>query len=193
MLKADLHTHSFCSDGTSSPEEVAYGAWKAGVKIFALADHDTTEGVLRAKAESEKHGMDWVSAVEISTREHDHLHFLGYNIDINNAGFQAFLKQNRENRVLRIKKIIKQIADSGVENCSFPPGRLPPVSRPGQSGLCPFGRRYGSGSHTGNQKSRRAGRDGAPGPGTGRMELSRMGGSGVGWAGSILSGAQLYA
>ena len=115
MLKADLHTHSFCSDGTSSPEEVAYGAWKAGVKIFALADHDTTEGVLRAKAESEKHGMDWVSAVEISTREHDHLHFLGYNIDIHNAEFQAFLKQNRENRVLRIKKIIKQIADSGVD------------------------------------------------------------------------------
>ena len=94
MLKADLHTHSFCSDGTSSPEEVAYGAWKAGVKIFALADHDTTEGVLRTKVESEKHGMDWVSAVEISTREHDHLHFLGYNVDINNAGFQSFLKQN---------------------------------------------------------------------------------------------------
>lgn len=115
MLKTDLHTHSFFSDGTSSPEEVAYGACKAGVKLFALADHDTTGGVLRAKAECEKRGVDFVSAVEISTREHDHLHFLGYNIDLNNRPFQDFLAQNRLNRVNRIKQIIKQIAQSGVD------------------------------------------------------------------------------
>lgn len=114
MLKADLHTHSRFSDGTSTPQEVAYEAWKAGVKLFALADHDTTDGVLQAKAECEKRGIDWVCAVEISTREHDHLHFLGYNVDVNNVSFQQFLKQNRENRIQRIKKIIRQIADSGV-------------------------------------------------------------------------------
>ena len=115
MLKADLHTHSYFSDGTSSPEEVVYEAWKTGVRLFALSDHDTTDGVLRAKAECEKRGVSWVAAVEISTREHDHLHFLGYHIDLTNAPFQQFLKQNRDNRVLRIKKIIKQIADSGVD------------------------------------------------------------------------------
>lgn len=115
MLKADLHTHSFYSDGTSSPEEVAYGAYKAGVKLFALADHDTTDGVTRAKAECDKRGMDWVSAVEISTCEHDHLHFLGYNVDLNNQAFQDFLAKNRENRVNRIKKIISQIAACGVD------------------------------------------------------------------------------
>lgn len=115
MLKADLHTHSFFSDGTSSPEEVAYEAWKSGVKLFALADHDTTDGVLRAKAECAKRGLPWVPAVEISTREHDHLHFLGYNVDLDNAGFQAFLKQNRDNRINRIKQIIRQIAQSGVD------------------------------------------------------------------------------
>ena len=115
MFKADLHTHSFFSDGTSSPEEVAYAARKAGVKLFALSDHDTTDGVLRAKTACEKYKLNWVPAVEISTREHDHLHFLGYNIDLTNSAFQQFLKQNRENRVLRIKKIIQQIADSGVD------------------------------------------------------------------------------
>lgn len=115
MLKADLHTHSIFSDGTSSPEEVAYGAWKAGVKLFALADHDTTEGVLRAQAECIKRGIDWVSAVEISTREHDHLHFLGYHVDLNNRPFQDFLAQNRQNRINRIKQIIRQIAQSGID------------------------------------------------------------------------------
>ena len=115
MLKVDLHTHSTFSDGTSSPEEVVSAACKAGEKVSALADHDTTEGVLRAQADCQKYQMDFVPAVEISTREHDHLHFLGYNIDINNASFQAFLKTNRENRQNRIRKIIRQLADSGVD------------------------------------------------------------------------------
>ncbi len=115
MLKADLHTHSFFSDGTSSPEDVSYEAWKAGVKVFALADHDTTEGVAAAQAACQKRSLDFVPAVEISTREHDHLHFLGYNIDLNNQNFQHFLAQNRQNRLNRIRQIIRQIADSGVD------------------------------------------------------------------------------
>ena len=115
MFKADLHTHSFYSDGTSSPEEVSYEAWKAGVKIFALADHDTTDGVLAAKEACTKRNLDFVPAVEISTCEHDHLHFLGYNIDLNNQDFQNFLFQNRQNRLNRIRQIISQIAASGVD------------------------------------------------------------------------------
>ena len=115
MLKLDLHTHSTFSDGTSSPEEVVCAACKAGVKVFALADHDTTDGVLRASVACQKYQINFVPAVEISTREHDHLHFLGYNIDLNNQSFQAFLKTNRENRQNRIRKIIRQLAANGVD------------------------------------------------------------------------------
>ena len=115
MLKVDLHTHSVFSDGTSSPEEVVYAAVKNGVKVFALADHDTTEGVLRAQAACQKYQIDFVPAVEISTREHDHLHFLGYNVDIHHTAFQAFLQNNRKNRINRIKKIVHQLAASGVD------------------------------------------------------------------------------
>ena len=115
MLKVDLHTHSLFSDGTSSPQEVVYAACKAGVKLFALADHDTTEGVMLAQEACQKYQIDFVPAVEISTREHDHLHFLGYNVDLQNERFQAFLKTNRENRLNRIKKIIAQLAQNGVD------------------------------------------------------------------------------
>lgn len=115
MLKADLHTHSVFSDGTSSPEEVVCAAARAGVQLFALADHDTTDGVPRAQAECVRHQIDFVAAVEISTREHDHLHFLGYGVDLQNQRFQQFLAQNRQNRQNRIKQIIRQIAQSGVD------------------------------------------------------------------------------
>lgn len=115
MLKVDLHTHSTFSDGTSSPEEVALAAAKASVKLLALADHDTVDGVLRARQACQKYAIDFVPAVEISTREHDYLHFLGYNIDVQSTSLQNFLKTNRENRLNRIKKIISQLSAGGLD------------------------------------------------------------------------------
>ncbi len=115
MPKIDLHTHSIFSDGTTSPEEVVQAAARAGVKMFALADHDNTDGVARAKAQCKICNLPCIAAVEISTREHDHLHLLGYNIQLHQLQFQAFLKTNRENRLLRIKQIIRQLADSGLD------------------------------------------------------------------------------
>lgn len=114
MPKADLHTHSTCSDGTSSPAEVAAAAWRAGVRVYALADHDTVSGVQEAAQECQKRGMDFIPAVEISTREHDHLHFLGFNVDVTNPEFLQFLQHNRQLRVTRIQKIIAQLQAAGV-------------------------------------------------------------------------------
>lgn len=115
MFKIDLHTHSLFSDGTSSPTQVVKDAQKAGVRLFALADHDTTDGLTEAAEACRLAQMSFVPAVEISTKEHDHLHFLGYNIDLTHQPFQDFLAQNRANRVARIKQIIAQIAASGVD------------------------------------------------------------------------------
>ena len=114
MPKADLHTHSVFSDGTSSPREVVIAAQKTGVGIFALADHDTVDGVLQAQQECEARHIPFVPAVEISTREHDHLHFLGLNVNIHDPQFAAFLAHNRQVRVERIKKIIAQLQAAGL-------------------------------------------------------------------------------
>ncbi len=114
-MKFDLHTHSIFSDGTSTPQDVVYQACKAGVAVFALSDHDTTDGVPQALAAAKERHLHCIPAVEISTREHDHLHFLGYQIDIHNAEFQQFLQQNRQNRTNRIRQIITQLAHSGVD------------------------------------------------------------------------------
>lgn len=115
MPKIDLHTHSNFSDGTTDPEEVVRAALKAGVRLFALTDHDTTDGVSRALAVCNEHRLPAVTGVEISTREHDHLHFTGYNLDLQNAEFQAFLAQNRQNRRERICRIITQLQQAGVD------------------------------------------------------------------------------
>ena len=114
MPKIDLHTHSEFSDGTSSPKEVVHAALKAGANVFALTDHDTTDGVRQAEAVCKEHRILFTPGVEISTREHDHLHFTGYNLDLDNPTFQAFLAQNRQNRRERIRQIIRQLIEAGV-------------------------------------------------------------------------------
>ena len=44
-MKADLHNHSYFSDGFLSPSKVVREAIKSGCDLFALTDHDTTNGL----------------------------------------------------------------------------------------------------------------------------------------------------
>ena len=115
MPVIDLHTHSSFSDGTTSPEEVVHAALKSGVQILSLTDHDTMDGTERAQALAAERKMRFVYGVEISTCDHDHLHFTGYNIDVHDVSFQTFLKENREKRMGRIRQVIQQLQAVGVE------------------------------------------------------------------------------
>ncbi len=43
----DLHMHSKSSDGTDLIPELLQKIQETGIKIFALTDHDTVQGVLQ--------------------------------------------------------------------------------------------------------------------------------------------------
>ncbi|HKX73885.1 MAG TPA: PHP domain-containing protein [Acidimicrobiia bacterium] len=62
----DLHTHSTSSDGSDPPEVVVEKAVAAGLTAMALTDHDTLEGVARARARAGELGLDLISGVELS-------------------------------------------------------------------------------------------------------------------------------
>ena len=63
----DLQSHSTRSDGALEPAEVVAAAAVAGVRLLALTDHDTVDGVDEAQAAGAEHGVTIVPAVEIST------------------------------------------------------------------------------------------------------------------------------
>ena len=65
--KIDLHVHSTESDGTFTPEELAVEAKNQGLSAFALTDHDTVDGVKRARKAAEKAGIELIPGVELST------------------------------------------------------------------------------------------------------------------------------
>ena len=88
----DLHIHTNASDGTDSPEILLTNVQKAGIKIFAVTDHDTITGAMKM-SKIVPPGIKFIKGVELSCRtEKSRCHILGLNYDENNQEFQEALK-----------------------------------------------------------------------------------------------------
>ena len=72
----DLHTHSTCSDGTFTPEEVVEEAAKAGLSAIALTDHDTINGLSSAIEAGKKYGVEVITGIEFSVAADTEMHLL---------------------------------------------------------------------------------------------------------------------
>lgn len=67
--RADLHVHSYCSDGAQSPEAIVRAA-TGRLDVVALTDHDDIHGALRAREFALGHpelGVDVVVGEEVSS------------------------------------------------------------------------------------------------------------------------------
>ena len=63
----DLHMHSTASDGTDDPIRLGEKAKAAGLRVFALTDHDTVAGAEQLLAHPPK-GVVFVPGIEFSCR-----------------------------------------------------------------------------------------------------------------------------
>jgi hypothetical protein len=109
----DLHTHSFASDGTLSPVEVARAAKKAGLTAAALTDHDTVGGIDEFLDECARLGIAGVSGVEISAKYKKEMHILGLFVNENDKEFVGILKELRSSREKRNKKALELARENG--------------------------------------------------------------------------------
>lgn len=109
-LKFDLHTHSNCSDGALSPEELLAYAAAGGVDVLALTDHDTVAGVEPAHRAAQVHGMTLVPGVEISaTWRAQTLHVLGLWIDPVCPAFIGALDSQAQLRRERLRNMCAKL------------------------------------------------------------------------------------
>ena len=117
MAKADFHNHSTASDGKLTPTQLIDLAASRGVKIFALTDHDSTEGIAEARTAAAKHeGFFLIPGVELSTDiEGDEVHMLGYFTFemLQNADLQAELTEFRAGRFERGRLMTEKLAAIG--------------------------------------------------------------------------------
>ena len=117
IMKVDLHNHSYYSDGVFSPSEVVRLADEADCDLFALTDHDTTDGLDEARQTADKLSVDLVSGVEISAFWRNMtIHIIGLDIDINNDILQAGLVHNQQLRKERAEKIALGLWRAGIKD-----------------------------------------------------------------------------
>ena len=111
----DLHLHTLASDGRLSPTELVNLIASKGVKVAAISDHDTTEGIKEAVRAAQAHdGLEIIPAIELSTDiPGDEIHMLGYFLQYEDDEFQAILRRFREGRVERGRMMVEKLASLG--------------------------------------------------------------------------------
>ena len=80
--RIDLHMHSFYSDdGECSPRELVGKCLESGIKVMAIADHNSVRANEQGKEAAGDAGITYIPAVEIDcTYEGVNFHVLGYGL-----------------------------------------------------------------------------------------------------------------
>lgn len=111
----DLHTHSTASDGVYSPGELLQRARAAGLRVLALTDHDTTDGLTEAAAAADALGIDFIPGLELNTNDGGgEVHVLGYFPDLAHPAFQQTLHTLRAARERRGQRMVEQLNAHGI-------------------------------------------------------------------------------
>ena len=116
-MKIDLHIHTkTCSDGNLPIEEVFQEAQNRNINLISITDHDTIDCQERAITLARKHGMSYVTGVELNVTFHYpeadkdvSLDFLGYEYDIDNQELKGKLQLVKEHRRGRARQILENL------------------------------------------------------------------------------------
>jgi predicted metal-dependent phosphoesterase TrpH len=112
--RVDLHAHTYFSDGLLSPEELVERAIQRQLAAIAITDHDSVEGLPRARAAAGAQ-LEVVPGIEISSAaEEQDLHILGYYLDPDHPPLLQRLVSFQADRRARAREIIGRLAGQGI-------------------------------------------------------------------------------
>ncbi|MFC1708521.1 PHP domain-containing protein [Candidatus Omnitrophota bacterium] len=112
---ADLHLHTFFSDGTFSPEQLVEQAKIAGLCCIAVTDHDCVDGIQPAK-EAAGDSLEVIAGIELSAEiDSKEIHVLGYFIDLNSARLKEEAAKIQIFRVKRVHGILEKLRGLGID------------------------------------------------------------------------------
>ena len=116
-MKIDLHIHTRTgSDGNLPIEEVFQEAKNRNIDLISITDHDSITCQERASALAKKHGISYITGVELNVTFHYpegnkdvSLDFLGYVYDIGNQELKSKLQLIKEYRRRRARQILQNL------------------------------------------------------------------------------------
>ncbi len=113
----DLHMHSIYSDdGEFTPAKLVEKCAESGVKIMAIADHNSVKGIAEGLETAQKKGIKYIPAVEIDCTYKDiNLHVVGYGIDYQDPIFEQIENNVLEQELSSSKEKIKLTKKLGFE------------------------------------------------------------------------------
>jgi predicted metal-dependent phosphoesterase TrpH len=116
QIKADLHAHTYYSDGILSPQELVQKAKDSGLKYLSVTDHDNVDGLPEAIDKGKEIGIEVIPGVELSSQLKDlEVHVLGYFMDCNYQELLDHLKSFRYERLKRAERIVKKLNSMDVD------------------------------------------------------------------------------
>jgi len=114
-MYVDLHCHSTASDGALAPAVVVARAFERGVRLLALTDHDTLEGLDEARDAATTLDMQLINGVELScTWGGATIHVLGYAFAAEAPALVQAIAELRDGRWRRAEEISKRLEAKGM-------------------------------------------------------------------------------
>lgn len=117
MADVDLHLHTTASDGRLTPTRLVALAARQGVRLMAITDHDSTDGLEEAFEEAHEHRqLKVIPGIELGTEvPGGEIHILGYYIQYRNTDVQDVLQKFRLGRVDRARGMVEKLGEMGVQ------------------------------------------------------------------------------
>lgn len=115
IMKIDLHSHTYYSDGVLSPYDLVQRALAQELNVLAVTDHDTILGVAPALEAAQAHALKIIPGIEMSCEwKGQTIHMLGLNINLNHALFSKKLEEMMNLRQDRAHQISKKLLKFGI-------------------------------------------------------------------------------
>ncbi len=110
MFRADLHSHTTCSDGSMTPVELVRLAREVGLSALSITDHDTIAAYETAILEAEASGLELLPGVEFSCdQEGTSVHILGYGYRLDAESILDFCLLHKKRREERNRLILGKL------------------------------------------------------------------------------------
>jgi predicted metal-dependent phosphoesterase TrpH len=117
-LRVDLHSHTRCSDGGLTPQELVERATNLHIDVLAITDHDTVAGLELAATHIQQNNLPLtlISGIEISTLwQGFEIHIVGLNITPDNQALSELIQTQQDAREQRALSMGQKL-----EKCGFP-------------------------------------------------------------------------
>lgn len=112
--RIDLHLHTKASDGALQPAELVKAADRIGIRVMAVTDHDSVNGIAEAREAASDLAIEVMPGIELSASlDGDEIHVLGYLLDADDLSLQKALRRLQEDRLVQAQAMVERLGALG--------------------------------------------------------------------------------